>query len=131
MQLPWAFRLVAVCILVKENNIMRKISFTILIFWVTLQHICAQNFDDKLASFQEKVLPQYAIYFSKAGLTGNSQLLLSATDQYRLLSVNSKKTMMDTLVSNWRESLVLVKYDSKSDLWGWNSGHWSWLKGRC
>jgi hypothetical protein len=120
MLLPWVFRLVAVCILVKESNIMRKISFTILIFWVALQQICAQNFDDKLASFQEKVLPQYTTYFSKAGLTGNGQLLLPATDQYRLLSMNSKKNMMDTLVSNWRESLVLVKYDTKSELWGWN-----------
>jgi hypothetical protein len=121
MQQLWVYRLVEVCILVKENNIMRKISFTILFVWVALQQICAQNFDDKLVSFQEMVLPRYGIYFSKAGLTGNSQLLLLATEQYRSLSINFKKTMMDTLVGNWQESLVLVKYDTKSELWGWNS----------
>jgi len=75
----------------------------------------------KLESFKEKVLPGYSMYFNQAELTENGQLNLSAVDKYILLSADGKKAIMVNISKTWRDSLVLVHYGSKRELWGWST----------
>ncbi len=75
----------------------------------------------KLESFREKVLPEYSIYFSRAELTENGQLSLSATVTYTGISVEARKTVMVPIASAWKDSIILVNYGSKRELWGWNA----------
>lgn len=75
----------------------------------------------KVESFKVNVLPQYATYFNLAELTENGQLKLFAIDKYISLPVDGKKAVMLNITSAWRDSLVLVHYGAKRELWGWNS----------
>lgn len=75
----------------------------------------------KLESFKEKVLPEYSMYFNQAELTENGQLNLSAFNKYILLSSDGKKAIMVNISKTWRDSLVLVHYGSKRELWGWSA----------
>lgn len=95
--------------------------FTIL-FAIILgsQHSYAQA-SNKLDSFRDKVLPQYNTYFNQAEVAENGQLNLSALDNYVLLPAASKKAVMLTITTAWQDSLVIVRYGSKRELWGWNA----------
>lgn len=75
----------------------------------------------KLESFRDKVLPQYSTFFNQALLTENGRLNLTAVDKYILLPADSKKGVMLNITNAWRDSLVVVHYGSKSELWGWNT----------
>ncbi len=75
----------------------------------------------KLESFRANVLTQYSMYFSQAQITENGQLELSAIDKYILLSEDVKSGVILKITTAWRDSLVLVQYGSKRELWGWNS----------
>jgi len=76
---------------------------------------------EKLESFKEKVLPEYITYFNIAELTENGQLNLSAVEKYISQSVDGKKAIMDKITTAWQESLVLVHFVTKRELWGWNA----------
>jgi len=93
----------------------------ILLFTILLgtQQTFAQS-SIKLESFRDKVLPQYNTYFNQAQLSENGQLNLTAVDKYILLPADSKKGIMLNITNAWRDSLVIVHYGSKSELWGWN-----------
>jgi len=91
----------------------------ILIAWI--QMLQGQNFPDRLASFRSGVLPQYDTYFTSAELTQGNQLYLLASDDYMKLSEEGKKAIMDNLIKSWNESLVVVRYATRKELWGWNS----------
>jgi len=93
----------------------------ILLFAILLgtQQTFAQS-SIKLESFRDKVLPQYNTYFNQAQLSENGQLNLTAVDKYILLPTDSKKGIMLNITNAWRDSLVIVHYGSKSELWGWN-----------
>jgi hypothetical protein len=75
----------------------------------------------KLETFKEKVLPEYSMYFSQAELTEKGQLNLSAIDKYILLPADGKKAIIAKISKAWQDSLVLVRYGSKSELWGWRN----------
>ena len=83
------------------------------------QQVAAQD-STKLKSFREQLLPQYTVYFTSADLTERGLLELSAVDKYIGLSANDKKAIMTTITTAWREPLVLVRYGSRTELWGWN-----------
>ncbi len=74
----------------------------------------------KIESFRDKVLPQYGTYFNQAQLTESGQLKLSAASGYIQSAANDKKTIMQNIASAWRDSLVLVQYGTKHELWRWN-----------
>jgi hypothetical protein len=74
----------------------------------------------KAESFRANVLPLYATYFNQAELTENGQLKLSAIEKYISLPADGKKAVMLNITAAWRDSLVLVHYGSKRELWGWN-----------
>ncbi|MDP3431663.1 MAG: hypothetical protein Q8T04_01680 [Bacteroidota bacterium] len=76
----------------------------------------AQN-TKKLESFREGALKEYRMFFSQAELTETGQLSLSANENYFLLATAEKTKIMENLTSSWPESLVLVHYGSKNELW--------------
>jgi len=84
-----------------------------------LQQTNAQG-STKIESFNRDVLPHYQEYFSLAEQTENGQLKLTALDNYNGLTLMGKKLVMDRLVKNWQETLVLIHFNTKSELWGWN-----------
>ena len=76
---------------------------------------------DKLALLKEKVMPRYSTYFNQAELAEKGQLTLLATSTYFTLAVESKKAVISDIANSWKDSLVIVRYDTKRELWGWNS----------
>jgi hypothetical protein len=75
----------------------------------------------KLKGFREIILPEYSNNFKQANLTENGRLILSATDKYILLSASDKKATISPLINAWQDSLILVSYGSKRELWGWDT----------
>jgi len=78
--------------------------------------------------FNANTLPKYSMYFSQAGLTEYGQLKLTAIAAYEQLKADEKKAMMSNIAGNWRDSVVMVTYGTKTELWGWSaaSGN-TWL----
>ena len=79
-------------------------------------------------SFKTSILPKYSMYFSNAELTEYGQLRLSAIDAYTRLTPDEKKSIVNNIAVSWRDSVVLVGYGTKTELWGWSavSGN-TWL----
>jgi len=98
---------------------MKQIVIIVLSLLFGYQQIVAQD-STKLKSFREQLLPQYNVYFSGADLTEKELLDLSAVDKYIGLSANDKKAIMINITAAWRQPIVLVRYRSKTELWGWN-----------
>lgn len=84
------------------------------------QQVCAQV-ALKFESFKQKVLPENSMYFSKAELSDNEQLSLTAIEKYIGLSAQEKVTVMSKVAKSWKESLIIVNYGSKMELWGWST----------
>jgi len=76
---------------------------------------------NKLDSFRTGILPKYSLYFNQADLTDNGQLNLSAAEKYILLASDEKKAIIGNVASAWRDSLIIVHYGSRSELWGWGA----------
>jgi hypothetical protein len=98
---------------------MKQIIIIVLSLLFGYQQMYAQD-STKLLSFREKLLPQNTIYFAGADLTEKGLLGLAAVDRYIGLPANDKKAIMTNIAAAWREPLVLVRYGSKTELWGWN-----------
>ncbi len=81
------------------------------------QQTIAQD-SKKLEVFRENGLPGYSMYFNQAELTENGQLSLSALDNYTGLPADEKRVIMVKIITAWQDSLVLVHYGSKRELWG-------------
>ena len=75
----------------------------------------------KLKGFREIILPEYSSYFKQAELTENNGLNLSATDKYIASTEEIKKTIIGQMMLAWQDSLLLVNYGSKRELWGWSA----------
>lgn len=76
---------------------------------------------EKLVQFKEKVLPLYSTYFSQAELTEKGQLTLLAASSYYTLAAERKKAVLSEVANAWKDSLIIVRLDTKRELWGWNS----------
>jgi len=100
---------------------MKKTSILFFILFIGIQLTYAQNPQAKIESFRESVLPRYSVYFASAQLTQSGQLQLIALTDYNLLKANGKNAIMDNLVKSWQESLVIVHYETKRELWGLDS----------
>jgi len=100
---------------------MNRVLNVLLILLIGSLQTFAQDPTAKIASLRESVLPKYNIYFNNAELTESGQLTLSAGEKYKLLSLAGKKAVMDNLVKTWQESLVLVHFESKREMWVWDS----------
>jgi len=99
---------------------MKQLLTILFVLLLGLQQIFAQA-SKKLDALREKVLPQYSTYFSQAETTENLQLNLTASDAYSVLPAASKKSILSTITTAWQDSLVIVLYGSKRELWGWNA----------
>lgn len=72
----------------------------------------------KLEAFRTTVLPQYSTYFSQAGITGRGVLSLTASGSYTGLAPDEKVSMLGSITKAWGDSLVMVQYGSKREIWG-------------
>lgn len=98
---------------------MKKLIF-IFIILIGVKLSFAQD-TTKLKGFREIILPEYVTNFTQANLTGNGRLILSATEKYMLLNNHDKKSTILPLINAWQDSLILVSYGSKRELWGWDT----------
>lgn len=98
---------------------MKKIIIIILLAFAGAQPLVAQVHKN-VASFREKELPQVITYFSQAELNDNGKLSLTATAQYVAMTTEGKQALMQKLVPVWRDSLIVVNYDTGKELWGWS-----------
>jgi hypothetical protein len=98
---------------------MKQVSIILCMLLMVLQQTNAQG-SNKIESFNRDVLPLYQEYFSLAEQTENGQLKLTALENYLSLTLQGKKLVMDKLVKNWQETLVIIHYNTKSELWGWD-----------
>lgn len=99
---------------------MKQVTIILMILSTGLSRLLAQNPSERITTFREKILPQYSVYFTMAELTETGLLKLSANEIYNPLPINSKKVVMNNLSKAWQESLILVQFKTKSELWGWN-----------
>jgi hypothetical protein len=99
-----------------------KRSVIIIIFLLAgFQILCGQDITDKLASFRERLISQYNLYFTSAELTDSKQLKLNARADYVKLSKSGRKAIMDNLIKSWPESLVIVQNETYKELWWWDN----------
>ena len=96
---------------------MNKLKILIILLLAAFEASTAQNAEERLKMFRTSVLPMYNVYFTAAELSSEKQLSLAATTDYNLLSPEGKKNMMDKLLRSWSETLVIVNYESKRELW--------------
>jgi hypothetical protein len=73
-----------------------------------------------LETFKQGVLPQFSEYFSSVEQTENGQLKLTASINYVNLSSLDRKNVLNRLILFWQESLIIIHFDTKNELWGWN-----------
>lgn len=94
----------------------------LLLFVVLLGYQQAYSQDSKkLEIFRAMVFPQYSSYFNKVELTDNGQLNLNAENKYIVLLPEGKKAIMINITKASIDSMVLVSYGSKRELWGWSN----------
>lgn len=80
-----------------------------------------QEKTDRLADFISNVLPQYSRWFTAAGLTPGGELQLTANDTYSLMPERDKQELMNRVTPLWKETLIVVRIGTGSELWGWDS----------
>ncbi|MBN1789118.1 MAG: hypothetical protein JW830_01390 [Bacteroidales bacterium] len=107
---------------------MKQILYSILALLILFQQAYSQQPPDKITTFRLEVLPQYSTYFNSAGVSAKGQLVLSANEKYNSLAAGTKKGIMDNLLKQWQESLVMIQYGSRSELWGWDAGNGTALR---
>ncbi len=100
---------------------MKRICLIVATMLIGIQQAASQYQSDNLSIFQTDILPRFTSYFMSASQNESGHLLLSATDQYKNLSGESRKDVLDELVKSWEESFVIIIYDSESELWSWDS----------
>lgn len=97
---------------------MKRLLYIIFILLVGFQQLSAQD-TDALQTFREQVLPQFKDYFTQVELTESGQLKLMATEKYVFLSLYGKKEIMNHITAEWDQSLILVFYGLKRDMWSY------------
>lgn len=96
---------------------MKQLLTILFVLLIGLQQLTAQVVQ-KIETFKEKTLLGYSMYFSKAELSENGQLSLTAVEKYSILSVDAKEIIMANVAKSWQEPLVLVNYGTRLELWG-------------
>ncbi|MDO9255829.1 MAG: hypothetical protein Q7U54_09985 [Bacteroidales bacterium] len=99
---------------------MKKLLILLFVFLFGLQPAYSQS-PDKLTLFKQKVLPRFSTYFSLAELTEKGQLTLQASEPYFTLASENKKAVISDIANSWKDSLVIVRFDTRRELWGWNA----------
>ena len=97
---------------------MKRFFIILFALWLGSQQSYSQ-ISNKLESFKEKVLPEYHMFFSQADLE-HGKLSLLAVDKFMTLTPDVKKTIIINIFNAWQDSLIIIHYDSKRELWGWN-----------
>lgn len=100
---------------------MKRVVFIIVTLVIAAQQALPQSQPEKFNRFRQEVLSGYSDYFTAADINENGQLILSATDKYLQLPTDAKNKIMDELVKSWNESLIIIKSDTKNELWSWHN----------
>jgi len=89
----------------------------ILLFLLAIgQYGISQNSKEQ-EIFKKKVLSQYDTYFEKVEFAQDGSLRLDARETYFSMSIELKTSTMKTILSEWNECLVTVRYQYKRELW--------------
>lgn len=99
---------------------MNRFYTAIIILLIGTQVISGQDQKVKLESFRSDVLAKYSTYFSAADLDESGKLRLTAGESYSKLASSDKKDIMNIVLRSWQESLVVLQFESKRELWAWN-----------
>jgi hypothetical protein len=99
---------------------MKRLQSAIIVLLIGSQVIFGQDKNAKLDSFRSDVLAKYPAYFTAATLDESGQLRLTAGENYSKLALSDKKDIMNILLRSWQESLVILHFESRRELWGWN-----------
>ncbi len=100
---------------------MKRLKTAIIVLLIASQAIFGQDKNTKLDSFRSDVLAKYPAYFTAASLDESGQLRLTAGEGYGKLTASDKKDIMNILLGSWQESLVVLQFESKRELWGWSN----------
>lgn len=98
---------------------MKKTFILLVLALSILAQVSGQKPSEKIQLFKTEVLPRYLDYFSTASQDSHGYLNLSATEKYISLNESGKKAIMDNLMKSWQESLIVVNYETRRELWGW------------
>ncbi len=99
---------------------MKHIYIILTIFLFSFSFVSAQD-AKKLESFKITTLQKYNMYFNNAELNESGKLKLSALDKYSQQNTEEKKAIIQKINLEWQDSIVIVSYGTKRELWGWNS----------
>jgi hypothetical protein len=100
---------------------MKRLQTAIIVLLIGSHVIFGQDKNAKLESFRSDVLAKYSAYFTTSALDESGQLRLTAGEGYVRLTPSDKKDIMNIILRSWQESLVIVQFDTRRELWGWNS----------
>jgi hypothetical protein len=100
---------------------MKRLQTAIIVLLIGSQVIFGQDKNAKLDSFKSDVLVKYSAHFTTAALDESGQLRLTATESYSRLAPSDKNDIMNIILRSWQESLVILQFESRRELWGWNS----------
>jgi hypothetical protein len=96
---------------------MKRLSVILFALFAGFLQAVAQD-SGKLDSFRDNVLPGNAIYFDNADLMPLGQLSLSALDAWTALPTGEKRVVMERIFKAVQDSIIIVHYGSKRELWG-------------
>jgi hypothetical protein len=96
---------------------MKRLTIILFVLLLGAQQTFSQQ-ASTLESFRKKVFSDFSTYFNQAEMTENGKLNLSATEKYTALYTDGKKLIIEKVFIAWPDSLVLVHFGSKREVWG-------------
>lgn len=99
---------------------MKKVILVLIFIELSMQPVLAQNSSGAFQSFYQSVLQKYSTYFKSADLDKYNTLTIVATSEYNTLEISDKYAIMNILTNSWQNSLIVVQYEEKKELWGRN-----------
>lgn len=95
---------------------MKHILAILILFIVFTSNLFSQD-EKKLDGFKSIVLTEYSTYFNNASLSEGGKLQIQATDNYNSTDYKNKQSIIYQIISAWQDSLILVSYNTKRELW--------------
>ena len=94
---------------------MKKL-LTIFILFLSFRQTFSQA-ENNIELFRNQILPQYNMFFSQAEIADNGHLNLIALNNYIGINQDKKKEILLKISKAWHDSLFIVSYLSKREIW--------------
>jgi len=101
---------------------MKRLYILLLLATGLTQSVFSQDNSEE-ESFKQIILTQYGDYFEKVEFTKEGLAYLSAKENYSSLSLEKKISVIEFILSEWKEKLVVVSYQYKRELWEKNASN--------